>query len=144
MKITRILPLAAAALAALLAVGVNTAFSACDPKPDGTWMHCHHCQNQVTVGASVLALVWGSSAFVKNRALRAGLQALGVIGAAVVFLLPGVICPLCMMETMRCHTVFQPFTRIMSVLVAGTGATALVTTLRGVRRPTRTLAPAAA
>ncbi|MGK2349488.1 DUF4418 family protein [Actinomyces sp. W5033] len=144
MKIARTLPLAAAALAALLAVGVTTVFSACDPKPDGTWMHCHHCQNQVTAGGALLALVLGASAFVRNRALRAVLQALGVVGAVVVLLLPGIICPLCMMETMRCHTVFQPFTRIMSVLVAGTATASLATTLRGERRPAGTPAPVAA
>lgn len=132
----RALPLAAAALAALLALGATTVFSACDPRPDGTWMQCHHCQNQVTAGGALLALVLGASAFVRNRALRAALQGLGVLGAVVVLLLPGVICPLCMMETMRCHTVFQPFTRIMSVLVAGTATASLATTLRGARRPT--------
>ena len=35
-----------------------------------------------------------------------------------------------MMETMRCHSVFQPFVRIMSVLVSGSGIVALVKSLR--------------
>ena len=35
-----------------------------------------------------------------------------------------------MMKTMRCHTVFQPFVRIMSVLVAGGGVAAVVNTLK--------------
>ena len=130
MKITRTLPLAAAGLSALLVVGANTVFSACDPMPDGSWMRCHDCQNQVTAGGAVLALVLGASAFVPKRSLRLALQALGVVGAVVVFLTPGVICPLCMMETMRCHTVFQPFVRIMSVLVSGSGIVALVKSLR--------------
>ena len=34
-----------------------------------------------------------------------------------------------MMKTLRCHTVYQPFVCIMSVLVAGGGVAALVHTL---------------
>ena len=141
MKITRTLPLAAAGLSALLVVGANTVFSACDPMPDGSWMRCHDCQNQVTAGGAVLALVLGASAFVPKRSLRLALQALGVVGAVVVFLTPGVICPLCMMETMRCHTVFQPFARIMSGLIAATGVASLAVTLRGTKK---SVAPASA
>ena len=59
-----------------------------------------------------------------------GKRNVALIGAIVVFFIPGVICPLCMMKTMRCHTVFQPFVRIMSVLVAGGGVAALVHTLK--------------
>lgn len=35
-----------------------------------------------------------------------------------------------MMKTMRCHTVFQPFVRIMSVLVAGSGVGALASSFK--------------
>ena len=143
MKITRTLPLTAAGLSALLVLGANTVFSACDPMPDGSWMRCHDCQNQVTAGGAVLALVLGASAFVPKRSLRLALQALGVVGAVVVFLTPGVICPLCMMETMRCHTVFQPFARIMSGLIAATGVAGLAVTVRGTEK-TAAPAPAAA
>ena len=53
-----------------------------------------------------------------------------MIACVVVFCIPGGICPLCMMKTMRCHTVFQPFVRIMSVLVAGSGIGALVASFK--------------
>ena len=95
-----VIPLVPAALSAALLAGGVTVFSACEPRPDGTWMHCHQCQNSVAASA------------------------------VVVFFIPGVICPLCMMKTMRCHTVFQPFVRIMSVLVAGGGVAAVVNTLK--------------
>ena len=111
-----IIPLVPAALSALLLAGGVTVFSACEPKPDGTWMHCHQCQNMVA----------GSAVGVKNKPVRLALLALAVIASVVVFFIPGGICPLCMMKTMRCHTVFQPFVRIMSVLVAGSGIGALV------------------
>ena len=46
-----IIPLVPAALSALLLAGGVTVFSACEPKPDGTWMHCHQCQNMVAGSA---------------------------------------------------------------------------------------------
>ena len=125
-----IIPLVPAALSALLLAGGVTVFSACDPKPDGTWMHCHQCQNSVVASAAGLAVFFGTATFVTNKAARLTLQGLSLIGALVVFFIPGGICPLCMMKTMRCHTVFQPFVRIMSVLVVGTGVAALVNTVK--------------
>ena len=118
-----IIPLVPAALSAALLAGGVTVFSACEPRPDGTWMHCHQCQNSVAASAAGLVVFFGTAAFVKNKGVRLALQALSLIGAIVVFFIPGVICPLC-------HTVFQPFVRIMSVLVAGGGVAALVHTLK--------------
>ena len=130
-KKSALAPLVPAVLSLLLVAGGTTVFAACDPKPDGSWMQCHSCQNTVAAGAGGLALLFGASAFVKNRSLRLALQALGVVGAAVTFFIPGGICPMCMMRTMRCYTVFQPFVRIMSVLVAAGGVGALVASMRG-------------
>jgi len=125
-----VIPLVPAALSALLLVGGVTVFSACEQRPDGSWMHCHQCQNSVAASAAGLVVFFGTATFVKNKGVRLALQALSLIGAIVVFFIPGVICPLCMMKTMRCHTVFQPFVRIMSVLVAGGGVAALVNTVK--------------
>ena len=125
-----IIPLVPAALSALLLAGGVTVFSACEPKPDGTWMHCHQCQNMVAGSAVGLIALYGTSALVTNKPVRLALLALAVIASVVVFFIPGGICPLCMMKTMRCHTVFQPFVRIMSVLVAGSGVGALVASFK--------------
>ena len=125
-----IIPLVPAALSALLLAGGVTVFSACEPKPDGTWMHCHQCQNMVAGSAVGLIALYGASALVTKKPVRLALLALAVIASIVVFFIPGGICPLCMMKTMRCHTVFQPFVRIMSVLVAGSGIGALVASFK--------------
>ena len=106
------------------AAGVMTVFSACGPKMDGPAMGCQVCQNYVAGSAGALAVVFAGASFVKNRALRLALQVLAVIGAIVTFFLPGTICPLCMMKTMRCWTVFAPFVRIMSALTALSGLAA--------------------
>lgn len=130
-----VIPLVPAALSAALLAGGVTVFSACEPRPDGTWMHCHQCQNSVAASAAGLAVFFGTAAFIKNKGVRLALQVLCLVGAVVVFFIPGVICPLCMMKTMRCHTVFQPFVRIMSVLVAGSGIGALVASWKKDTRP---------
>ena len=121
-----IIPLVPAALSALLLAGGVTVFSACEQRADGSWMHCHQCQNMVAGSAVGLIALYGASSLVKNKPARLVLLALAVIASVVVFFIPGGICPLCAMKTRRCHTVFQPFVRIMSVVVAGSGIGALV------------------
>jgi len=130
-----IIPLVPAALSALLLAGGVTVFSACEQRADGSWMHCHQCQNMVAGRAVGLIALYGASSLVKNKPARLVLLALAVIASVVVFFIPGGICPLCAMKTMRCHTVFQPFVRIMSVLVAGSGIGALVATFKKDSKP---------
>ena len=130
-----IIPLVPAALSALLLAGGVTVFSACEQRADGSWMHCHQCQNMVAGSAVGLIALYGASSLVKNKPARLALLALAVIASVVVFFIPGGICPLCAMKTMRCHTVFQPFVRIMSVLVAGSGIGALVATWKKDAKP---------
>ncbi len=130
-----IIPLVPAALSALLLAGGVTVFSACEQRADGSWMHCHQCQNMVAGSAVGLIALYGASSLVKNKPARLVLLALAVIASVVVFFIPGGICPLCAMKTMRCHTVFQPFVRIMSVLVAGSGIGALVASWKKDAKP---------
>ena len=130
-----IIPLVPAALSALLLAGGVTVFSACEQRADGMWMHCHQCQNMVAGSAVGLIALYGASSLVKNKPVRLALLALAVIASVVVFFIPGGICPLCAMKTMRCHTVFQPFVRIMSVLVAGSGVGALVASWKRDAKP---------
>ena len=130
-----IIPLVPAALSALLLAGGVTVFSACEQRADGSWMHCHQCQNMVAGSAVGLIALYGASSLVKNKPARLVLLALAVIASVVVFFIPGGICPLCAMKTMRCHTVFQPFVRIMSVLVAGSGIGALVASWKKNAKP---------
>ena len=130
-----IIPLVPAALSALLLAGGVTVFSACEQRADGSWMHCHQFQNMVAGSAVGLIALYGASSLVKNKPARLALLALAVIASVVVFFIPGGICPLCAMKTMRCHTVFQPFVRIMSVLVAGSGIGALVASWKKDTRP---------
>ena len=114
----------------LLALGTATVFRACAAGEDGTWMHCHTAQTTVTWVSLALAAVSAVPLFSRNRILSAAVYAVCLIGACVLFLIPGEIVSMCMMSTMRCHAVMKPFVRVMAALTAVSGAAALVSGLR--------------
>ncbi len=113
-----------ALLSALLVLGVLTAFSACGMKDDGTWMKCHGAQTAVAKLGGAMTVLFLLAAVLRNKALKTTLFGLGIVGSVVVFLIPETILPMCMMRTMRCYTVMQPFVRIMAVLIAASGVIA--------------------
>ena len=106
------------AFSLLLFLGSFTVFAACGIKEDGSWMRCHSAQTMVTIFAAVLSACLLLQAFTRQKALRVVLNGIGIAGSAIIFLLPGKLMPMCMMHTMHCYTLFQPFVRIMAVLVA--------------------------
>ena len=120
----------AAVCSLLLSSGTATVFRACAMKEDGTWMHCHDAQRAVTLCAAVLFVLFVLAAWLKSPGAKAVLCSIGIAGSIVTMLLPGNIMPMCMMQTMRCYAVMQPFVRLMSFLVAVCGATALVQALK--------------
>ncbi len=113
-----IISLIPACVSVLLMIGVMTVFSACGMKDDGTWMHCHDVQNTVAICGGIMAVLFAASALLKNKMLKVLLNAAAVIVSVIAFLIPGTIMPMCMMNTMRCYTVMQPFVRIMTVVAA--------------------------
>ena len=66
----------------------------------------------------LISLLLAAGAFIPSRIVRTALLCAGVAASVVMFLLPGTLMPMCMMQTMRCYTIFQPFVRIMSALEA--------------------------
>ena len=119
-----------ALLSALLVLGVLTVFSACGMKDDGTWMKCHGAHTTVAkLGGAMIALFL-LAAVLRDRALKICLYVLGIVGSVVVFLIPETIMPMCMMRTMRCYTVMQPFVRIMAVMIAVSGGISGMQALR--------------
>ncbi len=119
-----------ALMSLLLVFGVLTVFSACGMKDDGTWMKCHGAQTAVAKLGGAMTVLFFLAAVLRNRALKTVLYELGIIGSVAVFLLPETILPMCMMRTMRCYTVMQPFVRIMAVLIAATCVTSGMQALR--------------
>lgn len=125
----RVIAFIPAVLSFLLSAGTMTVFRACSAK-DGTWMHCHAAQNMAAAGGCLLCILFVVCIFVKASELRAALYAAGTTGAAVVFMIPGSIVSMCMMNTMRCYAVMQPFVRVMSVLIAAAGAINIIIALK--------------
>lgn len=117
-------------LSALLVLGVLTVFSACGMKDDGVWMKCHGAQTTVARLGGGMTVFFLLTAVLRNKALKTTLFGLGIVGSVVVFLIPETIMPMCMMRTMRCYTVMQPFVRIMAVLIAASGVVSGMQALR--------------
>ncbi len=113
----------------LLAIGVMTIFSACGRKDDGSWMHCHDVQNAVAVCGLIMTALFALCVFVKNKMIRMLLYLAALAAAVVAFLLPGTIMPMCMMNTMRCYTVMQPYVRIMAVIAALSALLGMISSL---------------
>lgn len=132
MKLTRdkVFSLLPAVFSILLSVGVMTVFSACGMEEHGKLMPCHGAQNAEELGGFVLFFLFSFGAILKGRGLKLFLFAAGVIGAVGLFFVPGDIMPLCMMKTMRCHTVFQPFVRLVSAVIVVSGAAGFVRVMR--------------
>ena len=108
-------------VALLLAVGVSTVFSGCGPKEDGSWMHCHTAQIYVFRLGLAIALLTIVRTFFNSQFVKTILGGITVVLAIVTVLIPGVIVPLCMMETMHCHSVMKPFVRVVGVILVAVG-----------------------
>ncbi len=122
--------LAEAALALVLVIGSLTVFRACD-SAEGRHMACHWAQNAVTLAGAVLTVQSVIRIFIHDKGIKAGLS-VGIFTLALsVIFLPGTVIDLCMMETMRCHTVFKPAVIVIaSVLTVVSGIDAVAGLIR--------------
>lgn len=125
-----VLSLVSAVLGGVLSVGVATVFSACGPKEDGSWMHCHDTQLALIACGIIIAVVLALATFLKSPGARKALYVIAIILCIVVLLLPGIIMPLCMVDTMRCHVVMAPFARIMAAIIGVLSIVSLVTVVK--------------
>ena len=113
-KITDILLLLASGV---FLVGMRTFLTPCAQQADGRWMVCHWAGEALTGVAAVLFVISLLHALIPRAQIKMGLSLAMIPAAALAFLLPGTMIDLCMMETMRCHTVMQPAARAISVVL---------------------------
>ncbi len=106
-----------AAFSFLLSIGTLTVFHACEIKEDGTWMRCHEAEIAVVIGGLLLTALFLISGCMRNKKIKFILDGLGAVGAVILYLVPGILFQMCMMHTMRCYTIMQPFVRIMCALI---------------------------
>lgn len=104
-------------LSLLLTVGTFTFFKACGAE-EGHFMNCHWAQNAVSLSGAVLAALSLLRLVIANRDIRTGIL-LGIFTLSVsVIFIPKTLINLCMMETMRCHTIFKPAVIITASVLA--------------------------
>lgn len=107
-----------AALSAFLCAGVRFVFHACAPKEDGSWMTCHWAEQAVFAAAIILVVQSVLLFLIRRNGIKSGIAMAMVPVALSVAVLPGGSIRLCMMESMRCHTVMRPAVTILAVLTA--------------------------
>ena len=107
---------AALILSVLLAVGSATFVSACPVSEEHT-MVCHWAQVAVTSLAVVASVISLTAVVIPDTKIKTGLLTALIPLSVVTFLIPGTLIHLCMMESMRCISVFQPAVRIFAVVI---------------------------
>ncbi|BEU88822.1 hypothetical protein TAMA11512_22860 [Selenomonas sp. TAMA-11512] len=97
-------------------IGIQSVFMPCEARPDGTWMHCHWAGQALTGVAAVLAVTALLHLVISRPQVKQGLSLAMIPLSVLAILLPGHLIELCMMETMRCHTVMKPAVTAISLL----------------------------
>ena len=113
-------------LSVVLAAGSATFISACPVSGEHT-MVCHWAQIAVTSLAAVLAVISLIAVVIPDEKIKTGVLTAVIPVSVLTFLIPGTLIHLCMMESMRCLSVFQPAVRIFAAVI-------LIVALAGVIR----------
>lgn len=104
-------------ISVLMVVGLYSFLAACGPKEDGGWMMCHYVQNVLLLlGACLVLLHVLAVVFPQKTKIAAGLLIAGIMFFTCSIVIPDHVIHMCMMETMRCHTVMQPGVMVISIL----------------------------
>ena len=96
-------------------VGMLTFLKACGPKEDGSWMTCHWAC-QALRGVSGAMLLLALLRLVTGGQVKTGLSLASAVLAVLAICIPGHLIGLCMMKTMRCHSVMTPGVMVLSIL----------------------------
>ncbi|SDA24283.1 protein of unknown function [Ruminococcus sp. YE71] len=131
MKKGNLAGIAEAAVSIFLTVGALTIFKVCEGGVNGKYMTCHWAQNAVVLAGIVLSVQSLLRILIPNKGVKTGLSLSIFLLAAAVIFIPNTAINLCMMETMRCHTVFKPAVIVTSsVLTVISGLDAVIGLIR--------------
>ena len=122
------------ALSVLLIVGILSFAGSCGVHDDGSVSACFWAERAVLGMGIVLAILSVVRIFERDEGERRGLSLAAACLGVLIACAPGVLIDLCMMATMRCHTIMRPFVLIVGVLVALVGGTDLFLRLRALFR----------
>lgn len=112
--------------AAVIAVGSVTVLGPCVHE-DGSKGPCADAGRALLIDGCVMAILAILITLVNRRGLRMALFAAALCAAVIGILLPGVIMPLCKMDTMHCRVVMQPSMIILSGAAAVSALTGIIT-----------------
>ena len=99
-------------------VGIQFVFTPCGPKEDGSFMMCHHAGTAITGIAVVLVVLAVLHLLMPSAKTKLGLALASLPIAALAYLIPGKLHPICMMPDMRCHTVMTPGVTVSVIVLA--------------------------
>ena len=112
--------------AAVIAVGSVTVLGPCVHE-DGSKGPCADAGRALLIDGCVMAILAILITLVNRRGLRMALFAAALCAAVIGILLPGVIMPLCKMDTMHCRAVMQPSMIILSGAAAVSALLGIIT-----------------
>lgn len=124
------LGIATLAVAVFTIVGVMTFAGPC-VHDDGSTATCAQASWGIVGGAVFLAGAAIAQVAVEGRTARIVCAVICALLGVFIFLVPGTILPLCMMDTMHCQAVMKPFAQLMGAIAVILGA---ATVIVGVRR----------
>ena len=113
-------------LAAIIAAGSVTVLGPCVHE-DGSKGPCADAGRALLIDGCVTAILAILITMVNRRGLRMALFAAALCAAVISILLPGVLMPLCKMDTMHCRAVMQPSMIILSGAAAVSALTGIIT-----------------
>ena len=126
---SRALGIIVAVLAVVLVIGVLTFAGPC-VHDDGSTSVCHTAQVAIIAGGIAVAVLAIVSIAIGNSKAAGAASLVAAACGVFVALAPGTLFPLCMMVTMRCHLVMQPFAQFLGVAIAAVSAIAGIRALR--------------
>ena len=112
--------------AAVIAVGSVTVLGPCVHE-DGSKGPCAEAGRALLIDGCVIAILALLITMVNRRGLRMTLFAAALCAAVIGILLPGVLMPLCKMDTMHCRAVMQPSMIILSGAAAVSALIGIIT-----------------
>lgn len=116
-------------LALFLTVGVSTFLGPC-VHADGKIGPCVKAAGIIKILGGCLAALSVLSLVIRCAKAKTVLAALSIIAAAGVFFVPGTFHRLCMIATMRCHTVMKPASMLLAAFIALSAAAELIINIR--------------
>lgn len=97
-------------------IGILTVFAPCGPKEDGAWMSCHWAGHAVAGAAAVLVVLSVIHLFIADAKIKTGISIAIIPVSILAAIIPDGFISLCMMNTMRCHSVMHPAAIVMAIL----------------------------